>query len=869
MKQLYKIILLLTLTSLAQLASAQALHWLSQPEVDIGLVANNEADDVKISTNGRYITFISTATNLVANDDNNIADIFIRDLQTGITRLASITNANIQVSSGYIKEISAPTSNGRYVAFTSNTSNFPGANGLDFYLYIKDMQTGTLTNASNYNGNSYFEVVLGEIYLSNDGQFVTFTTDDSLDPLHTVSLSQVYQKDLINNTYELLSISHDGLTTAGDSAKLVGVSNNGRYILISTSANNLTTDVINNFGENIFINDRLLNIMTLVNITPTGVSSSDTDFRLDYAKISNSGQVVFVSEQSDLVNNDNNNRDDVFYYDNGTIIRINLDENGDELSLASTSNTVAISGNGNRIAFIEGSDELFPATTNEDNDLYSYETASGTLSLVSATASGNKVNGHSYRPELSNNGNSIVFISNASDLPTDPVLGLYSSVFHYNFNTGVMRNELPAVSAPNTVISDVLNPKISSDQMSVIYSSYSPNLVSEPINDTSLDLFLLDRNTTMHSKINSNTSHYDADISASGHFVSFRSQFLPPDGNTSLGDFYLFLYDRVNNTYTQIEQGGESRVNDDGAVVFTSYENLDINDTNGQKDAYLYNPNTQNITLLSKDLDGNASSAIDIDIGGSGNNIWIIFSSDSDNIVLNDSNSTTDIFLGSVGIGNSSISRITETLQGVESNGRSYKPAISEDSNWIVFLTAATNLTSDGYTSAYSEQIVVFDRINHSFSLVSRNESGLPVTQAGTSSVTSADISDSGRYISYIYRDRDESSGGSFTNKASSIPDFSGDIDFKEDAILFDRLTQTPRLVSKHISGLHTSDTVYHLELTQVVEDLTVFPPLVGVLFAADGGDLTGLSNHPGHQEIYLYQEEISDTGIIFKNSFE
>jgi hypothetical protein len=43
-----------------------------------------------ISTNGRYVLFESSATNLVLNDTNNADDIFVRDLQTGTTRLISL-----------------------------------------------------------------------------------------------------------------------------------------------------------------------------------------------------------------------------------------------------------------------------------------------------------------------------------------------------------------------------------------------------------------------------------------------------------------------------------------------------------------------------------------------------------------------------------------------------------------------------------------------------------------------------------------------------------------------------------------------------------------------------------------------------------
>ena len=164
MKHYFTIILLLSIILQSQLANAQALHWLSQPEVDIGLIANNDSDDVKISTNGRYFTFTSDASNLTANDNNRVEDVFIRDKQTGITTLVSITNNNIQATTtNHLSgRISAPTSDGRYVAFTSNDAAFPGGDGENKYVYLKDLQTGALNNVSNYNGGLYFEVTRGQ-----------------------------------------------------------------------------------------------------------------------------------------------------------------------------------------------------------------------------------------------------------------------------------------------------------------------------------------------------------------------------------------------------------------------------------------------------------------------------------------------------------------------------------------------------------------------------------------------------------------------------------------------------------------------------------------------------------------------------------
>ena len=80
-----------------------------------------------MTPDGRYVAFVSTATNLVADDTNNIADVFVRDLQAGTTTLVSVgaTNNVNQLASRVATSSESPeiTPDGRYVAFYSTATN--------------------------------------------------------------------------------------------------------------------------------------------------------------------------------------------------------------------------------------------------------------------------------------------------------------------------------------------------------------------------------------------------------------------------------------------------------------------------------------------------------------------------------------------------------------------------------------------------------------------------------------------------------------------------------------------------------------------------------------------------------------------------
>jgi len=74
-----------------------------------------------ISSDGRFVAFISYASNLVAADTNNDADVFVHDQQTGATTRSSVTSNGSQANSGSARP--SISSDGRFVSFDSVASN--------------------------------------------------------------------------------------------------------------------------------------------------------------------------------------------------------------------------------------------------------------------------------------------------------------------------------------------------------------------------------------------------------------------------------------------------------------------------------------------------------------------------------------------------------------------------------------------------------------------------------------------------------------------------------------------------------------------------------------------------------------------------
>ena len=94
------------------------------------------------STNGRYVVFESVASDLVANDTNDLSDIFVRDLWTETTTLVSVSTNGY--SGNGISSDAVMTPDGRYVAFDSLVNNLTAEDGNVLGdVFVRDLVAGT------------------------------------------------------------------------------------------------------------------------------------------------------------------------------------------------------------------------------------------------------------------------------------------------------------------------------------------------------------------------------------------------------------------------------------------------------------------------------------------------------------------------------------------------------------------------------------------------------------------------------------------------------------------------------------------------------------------------------------------------------
>src|SRR4029079_6848863 len=86
-----------------------------------GAQGNDQCFDTAISADGRFVAFDSRASNLVPGDTNGKIDIFVRDRQNATIERVSVASNGVQADGD--SDAVAISGDGRYVSFVSEASN--------------------------------------------------------------------------------------------------------------------------------------------------------------------------------------------------------------------------------------------------------------------------------------------------------------------------------------------------------------------------------------------------------------------------------------------------------------------------------------------------------------------------------------------------------------------------------------------------------------------------------------------------------------------------------------------------------------------------------------------------------------------------
>ena len=533
----------------------------------------------EISTNGEWVAFVSSATDLVTNGLNGTYHIYLRNIPDQQTQLVDVGSNGTGAGVGYGVPYSLIPA-GTCLAYGSEsgslvTNDFNKA--ADVFVRDVQKQTNELISACIPAYTSHTPDSSSGLFsysVSGNGRWVAFASDaDDLVPGDTNELRDVFVRDLLTGSNYLVSADSDNLPGNGMSTE-PSLSADGHFAAFSSYASNLVSGDTNN-AEDVFIRDLQLGVTlpvsgTSVGLIPKGYNSCQPTLSAD-------GRIVLFHAQTPVPSGI---PESLLVFDRSHNTTFQLTTN---VSYLPGVLSATMTPDGHYVAF------FYPTLSGTNICVWNSQTAylvwtnpAGPVSKLAISPDGNRVAwvaGGVFLSDRVAKTNILVCSGNFN-----PHMGLQFSgdgnYLVYTTLSGVVAGDKNGVNdvylfnipaATNTLVSHAWNsvdaasaasdsPVISADGRFIVYRSSATNLVAG-VQSSSHQLFVYDRLSGTNSLLtwnqsgsapafgNSRTPLFSGD----GHYVVFQSW--APD-LTSTGDFngfadlfsYPFLYLSVGQT---------------------------------------------------------------------------------------------------------------------------------------------------------------------------------------------------------------------------------------------------------------------------------------------------------------------------------
>lgn len=143
-----------------------------------GAQADDWSQKSTVSADGRFVVFASHATNLVSGDTNYCEDVFVHDRGTGQTRRVSISSDGTQADNW--SEAPAISADGRFVTFMSDADNLVSNDtNIDVDIFVHDLQTGQTERVSVASDGAQGDGNSLDPSISAAGQFVAYFSNST------------------------------------------------------------------------------------------------------------------------------------------------------------------------------------------------------------------------------------------------------------------------------------------------------------------------------------------------------------------------------------------------------------------------------------------------------------------------------------------------------------------------------------------------------------------------------------------------------------------------------------------------------------------------------------------------------------------
>jgi Tol biopolymer transport system component len=358
------------------------------------------------STDGRWLVFTSQADNIVPDDGNHCADVFVRDRVAGTNDLVSVGVAGL--GSGDASSVAPILSgNGRYVAFVSfstNLTNREDTNRVED-VFVRDLETGVTTRVTSDPGLFPSTTPCRDPVLSPDGRFLCYTASPiGTDHLVLVDLQHSGSSEILAARYPD-SINSFGVVISGDSHVLV------------------TPAVPTNGGPGIGLLWR--NLITGDSRTVQLATAEISDQVPDHLAISNDGRWVSFNSRGQSGTSSMDPSANIYLWDTATDNFRLVSVAADGLSAGNgASDGPTISADGRFVAYHTYAGNIVADDADELGDVIVYDRLTGQNQLVSDQVAVDALaEGPSFLPTIDPAGTSVVFGSGGVDLHQIPDAG--------------------------------------------------------------------------------------------------------------------------------------------------------------------------------------------------------------------------------------------------------------------------------------------------------------------------------------------------------------------------------------------------------------------------------------------------------------
>jgi Tol biopolymer transport system component len=384
--------------------------------------------------------------------------------------------------------------------------------------------------------------------VGRDGRYVALSSSAALTADDDSPGTDVYVMDLTSGLFTLESGSTGGRPSNGDSAA-PGVSDDGRFVVFESSSQTLVVPHEDGTLRHVYARDRRSGITTRLSVTPEGASAND--YSASPVISADGTTVVFQSAATDLAPLAGKaNQMDVFLVRlaDRQPQRVSVDSDG--RARHGQSHSPAINADGRYVVFTSMADLTTRpqrADINRLADVYLRDTLTSTTTRLSLARDGRDADGRSYQPAISDDGQVVVFVSDASNLTAERV-GRQPQIYAYDRRTGqiALVSRQPGGGAADGAS---VAPHVSGDGQLVIFQSLASNLAcarrcGRGEQDTNMvwDVFVHDRRTGSMKRVTADAGGGWADggrgpsIDARGTVATFSSRHPRSEDDTGLDE---------------------------------------------------------------------------------------------------------------------------------------------------------------------------------------------------------------------------------------------------------------------------------------------------------------------------------------------